>query len=202
MIDGPLGIYHPGDSWIHRARVGAKLTFLAVFSLLTALGRGWQFSVGALVAVLGLIWMSGYGLWRILRSQRILLLMLGVLIAWQSFFRPVATAVEIGLDILTLVLLATILTATTPTDQIIEVLQRVLRPLARMGVNQQACALALSLMLTAIPTLQRLVSQTKDALQARGRRAIVHRVFIPAVIRTVAHAQNTADALVARGLVD
>ena len=105
-------------------------------------------------------------------------------------------------DLLTLVLLATVLTVTTPVDEILDAVTRALRPLRRLGVDADQVALAFALMIRAIPTTVEIADQTRDAALARGLQRDPRARLTPLVIRVVAHARATGDALHARGIGD
>lgn len=201
MIDGPLGLYQPGKSLLHRAPVSGKLLALAALSIAVLLLRGWRWAVITALVAVGSAIIAGLDIRRMWRAHRMLVLMVVLLIAYQGWHRGWGFGLEVGLDLLSLIWLASVLTATTPTDQLLDALVFLLRPLRRFGVSLETVSLTISLMLTAVPTLTRVLRQAREAGAARGLRS-PWRIFVPAVLRTVAHAQATADALVARGLVD
>jgi len=101
-----------------------------------------------------------------------------------------------------LVVAATVFTATTPLDQLLDAIVRGLRPLRRVGVNPDKVALAFSLMIRAVPDVLDLAHETRDAARARGLERDPRALLVPMALRTVAHAQATGDALTARGLGD
>ncbi len=79
---------------------------------------------------------------------------------------------------------------------------RGLRPLRPLGVDPQAGALAFSLMLRAIPSTILLAEESRHAALARGLERSPRALLVPFVIRTVARARDTGDALHARGIGD
>ena len=101
-----------------------------------------------------------------------------------------------------LILLATTMTVTTPVDEVMDAVARGLRPLRRVGVDPEAVALAFSLMLRAIPTTMGLAEESRDAAVARGLERSPRARLIPFVVRVVARAHDTGDALHARGIGD
>ncbi|MGZ4466588.1 MAG: energy-coupling factor transporter transmembrane component T, partial [Nocardioides sp.] len=76
------------------------------------------------------------------------------------------------------------------------------RPLRRVGVDADRVALAFALMVRAIPTTLEIATETRDAALARGLQRDPRARLTPMVIRVVAHARATGDALHARGVGD
>jgi len=197
---GPLGLYHPGTSVLHRCPPGAKLAGLAVAGIAVSLARG---PVSALVAlaVAVLAQLVSRVPWH--RTTRGLL---GTLVAvslvglYQWWLRGWAVGLEVVLDIVALVLLATIVTATTRADALLEVLARLARPLRHVGLSPETFALACGLFLRIIPVLVQTSLEARDAARARGLERSPRAVLIPSAVRMVAHARATGDALAARGL--
>jgi biotin transport system permease protein len=129
----------------------------------------------------------------------VVLVLLGAFHVWSSGW---PRAVERVGDLLGLVLLATTVTLTTPTDEMVAVISRALRPFRRVGVNPDAVALAFSLMLRAIPATAEIADETRQAARARGLERSARARLVPLVIRVVARARMTGEALHARGVVD
>ena len=197
-----LGLHRPGDTWLHRARPGAKLVALVVAGVVVTVVRGPLWSLAFVVGGVLLLAWAGAGLVRTLRNLRglvVFLLLLGAFQLWQQGW---LRAVESVGDLLALVLLATVVTTTTPVDAMVDTMTRALRPFRRLGVNPEAVALAFSLMLRAIPATVEIAEETRQAALARGLERSPRARLTPMVIRVVARARMTGEALHARGLVD
>lgn len=197
-----LGLHQPGTTWLHRLPAGAKLACLMVASLVVVVARGPATAVAfvAVAAVL-LVW-SGARLGLAIRAMRWLLLTAAFLGAWTVWQNGWPRAVEVVGDLVALILLATTLTVTTPVDEVMDAVARGLRPLRRVGVDPEAVALAFSLMLRAIPSTIILAEESRDAAVARGLERSPRARLVPFVIRVVARARDTGDALHARGIGD
>jgi biotin transport system permease protein len=74
-----------------------------------------------------------------------------------------------------------------------------LGPLRRLGAKPERVALAFSLVIRAIPTILGVARETQSAARARGLERDPRARLMPLVLRTVAHAQLTGEALSARG---
>lgn len=197
-----MGVYEPGSSWVHRAPVGPKLLTMFVISTVAVFFRSWQAAVALLaldallVVVSGISWRKAFptmwGLW----------LSMALLAGYQVWQNGPERAVVVVGSLLGLIALASIFTATTSADDLLATLLRVIRPLRVLGVNPELVALAFSLLIRGIPTSMELARETRQAALARGLDRNLRAHLIPWVIRVVAHARATGDALHARGVGD
>ena len=197
-----LGSHRPGTTLLHRLPAGAKLAAFLVVGVVVVAVRGPVSALAFLVGAVVLAVWSGMPLRAALRSLRGILVMAVLLAAYQSWQHGWPRAVESVGDLVTLVLLATVLTVTTPVDEILDTVTRALRPLRRVGVDADQVALAFALTIRAIPTTIEIADETRDAALARGLERDPRARLTPVVIRVVAHARATGDALHARGIGD
>jgi biotin transport system permease protein len=198
---GLVGVYQPGDSLLHRAPVGPKLAGLAAFSLAIVLVRSmpasWVFLAVALL--LGLA--ARVRLVVLARAARTVLLLAAFVGAMQWWWYGRDKAIETFVDLVALSVAAVVVTATTPVNAMLDALIRWITPLRRVGVDPEKVALAFGLAIQALPGTVALAVETRDAARARGVRH--PRAFLtPFVIRVVARAHETGDALHARGIGD
>lgn len=197
----PVGLYRPGSTVLHRLPAGVKLAALGALGAALVVLRG---PVSGLAALAGALTLA-VGARLPVRSTAgglgptaAMALLAG---AYQTWQRGWPLGVEVGADVLALVLAATVVTATTPTDRLLDLLSRALRPVRRW-VPPESFALAVALMLRTIPALGRLFTEVRDAARARGLERLPRAQLVPFVIRAVARARLTGDALAARGIGD
>lgn len=199
---GPLGLHHPGRSWLHRAPTGAKLLGLAAVGLAVLVVGGARPSLALLAGAVVLV-ASARVPWRAtLRATAPVLVVAVVVGGYQWWRRGPDVAVEVAADLVTVVLAAVAVTATTPPDRLLDALVRVARPLRVVGLQPDTVALAVGLMLRAIPALVDASVEARDAARARGLERDPRAVLVPAAVRAVGRARRTGDAIAARGLVD
>jgi biotin transport system permease protein len=199
---GPLGLYHAGDTVVHRAPPGLKAAGLAVVGLAVVVLTGPLSAVALLLVALATAAVGRLPVAPTARALLPVLVTAAVVAAYQLWQRGPATAVEVGLDLVSLVLAATVVTATTPADRMLDALTRALRPLARVGLRPELVALTLGLMIRTVPELARSAGEVRDAARARGLDREPRAVLVPAALRAVARARATGDALAARGIAD
>ncbi|WP_225754227.1 energy-coupling factor transporter transmembrane protein EcfT [Actinotalea sp. Marseille-Q4924] len=199
---GPLGLYHAGDTVLHRASPAAKAAGLAVLGLAVVALAGPVSAVALLLLALAAAALGRLPVAPTARALLPVLVTAAVVAAYQLWQRGPATAVEVGLDLVSLVLAATVVTATTRADRMLDALTRALRPLRRLGVRPDLVALALGLMIRTVPELARSAAEVRDAARARGLDREPRALLVPAALRAVGRARVTGDALAARGLAD
>ncbi len=197
-----LGLYQPGTSLVHRASPGGKLITLALISLATVALRSVLTSAVTLALALLLLVLARARPLRVLHGMRGLLLVLAILAAYQSWQRGPGHAFTVVGALVGLVLLASVLTVTTPVDDMLDSIVRALGPLRRLGVDPEQIALAFSLMIRGIPLTYEIAGQTRQAALARGLDRDPRALLTPLVIRVIAHARSTGEALHARGITD
>lgn len=198
----PLGLYHPGRTWVHRAPASAKLLALAALGVALVVLRGPWPALAALALAVTLA-ASARLPWRsTLRGITPVLITAVMVAAYQTWQRDAALGVEVGADLLTLVVAAGVATATTRADVLLEEMVRAAGPLRHVGLPPTSVALAVSLMLRSVPAIGEVLTQSLDAARARGMERSPRAVVVPAAIRTVARARATGEALAARGLGD
>ena len=207
--------HRPGRTPLHRARAGSKLLLLAVVAVVVVAVRtsgppgAWALLVGggaAATALLAHAWVrtpSGV----LAGMLRRLALPLIVLAAYQTFLDGPVRGAEVVLDLSAMVLLAGLVTVTTPTDRMLDTVVGLvgalrLVPGLRRHLHPERVALTFTLALRSVDVLWEVAAQARDAARARGRGRDVRALVTPTVVRAVAHARATGDALAARGLVD
>lgn len=196
----PLGVYVPGNTWLHR--MGAALKFLllvAFIVLVTALPTQPWHSMAALVSVLVLYaWarIPARVAWRQLVPLLPVLLFLGVFMVWQN---GVQSALTLLIGLLATIAAANLLTLTTPVEELLAALDRALAPLGRTG---ELISLTIALTIRLIPLTLATANEVLDARKARGAGFSVTAFGIPLVIRSVRRAKMMGEALMARGAVD
>lgn len=197
-----LGLYRPGDSVLHRAPAGAKLLALLMLAVLSQLlGTWWQRCL-LLVAVALLYPLARVSLRFAVRQLRPLWWMLAAIAVAQLVLASWWQAVSVVATITLLVLAAGLVTLTTTTTALSEVVIRVLGPFRRFGVDPERVGLLIALSIRAVPVVLGLAEQIRDAQRARGLRASPRAFAVPLLVRALRHAQQLGDALTARGVDD
>ena len=194
-------LYVPGHSWLHRLPAGVKLALLAVLGA----GLMWLSDLIALqLALLVLIFLlaqAGVGAAQVWRQIRPMIVLLALLAIYTSLMQTPAEALEMTLRLLSLMLSGVLVTLTTPLAAMMEVLERLLKPLEKLGLlKADRVALAFGLTLRLIPELSLQWNEIREAQAARGLRTSVLTLGVPMLMRTLRRAEEIAEAIDARSL--
>lgn len=194
-------LYVPGHSWLHRLPAGVKLALLAVLGA----GLMWLSDLIALqLALLALIFLlaqAGVGAAQVWRQIRPMIVLLALLAIYTSLVQTPAEALEMTLRLLSLMLSGVLVTLTTPLAAMMEVLERLLKPLEKLGLlKADRVALAFGLTLRLIPELSLQWNEIREAQAARGLRTSVLTLCVPMLMRTLRRAEEIAEAIDARSL--
>lgn len=185
-----ITLYRPGRSILHRLPAGAKLVALAVLSLgLASTPAEWTWwgpvTGWALVVLAG---ESVRGVARILWRAAPLCAFLTASV-WL-FQGPAAAAAGLA-RVASLVLFAAAFARSTSVQDMVE--SWPWRRIPRLG-------LAMRLVLSSIPVLQRSWQQVRDAQRARGLRPSLTRTLVPFLVVALQHADAVDEAMLARGV--
>ena len=202
MTASPLGDYQPGTSVLHRLPVGAKLLGLLVLSVAGVALRGVPTTATLLALGLLACAVAGVRLLRAVRALRGVAIGLALLAAYQAWQQGEERAFVVVGSLVAMVLLATAFTTTTSIERMVDAITRWLEPFRRTGVRPELVALAFSLLVRGIPLTLEIAAETRDAARARGLERSPRAYLTPLVIRVVAHARATGEALHARGIGD
>ncbi len=195
-----ISLYRPGEGLCYRLGAGMKLLALVVVSgVIAFFVQGAESASIALVAVILAYVVSGLPLSAFLRGLWQLRYLVLVLAAFLLLFVSPLAAWTNSVRMITMLLLAGLVTMTTRTLDLLDVLHHALRPLRRCGVDPDAVSLVLLLTIAAVPVVAGFASGLREASAARGVRIGPHLV-VPLLVRTLRHADELGDALVARGL--
>ncbi|XAS69177.1 energy-coupling factor transporter transmembrane protein EcfT [Micrococcaceae bacterium Sec5.7] len=195
-----LANYVPGDSVIHRAPLALKFLVVVGCGLASFLTVDWRLSAASLGLMCSLFLLTGAGPVRLFRAVRPLvpvLLAIGLFQWWQL---GAPTAARIVLNVLVCVVAASLLTATTPMQRLLDGVVSLATPFRRFGADPERFALTIAIMLRSIPFIAGAFSDVRDSARARGLERNPRALVLPVFITTVAFARQTGEALAARGL--
>lgn len=198
-----LGLQIPGRSPVHRAPLWLKYSVLVLGGAAVVLLRGPATTAVLLGASVGLYALAGRAVFRAWAAPlRAMWWLFAILAAHQWWLNgPVFAATMVG-GMLACLQLARLLLLTTPQSELIDGLARAASPARRVGLDPDAFALAVALMLRSIPAVLGAAQDVGDAARARGLGRNPLALASPVVVSTVAYAQQTGDALAARGLLE
>ena len=202
-----LALYVPRRSPVHRMPAGGKLLALAALAVLLFAVPTPAVVAGALAGVLavglGVARLPVSGLARQARTVRWWLL--GLLV-FHTLFSDVTTATVTVLRLLTLVLAAAVVTATTRVTAMVAVVEWICAPLRLVGVRPGRIGLVIAMALRFIPVLAERADRIREAQAARGGSARgvrgIRTTVTPLLVQLLQMAHTVSEALDARGADD
>ncbi|WP_461635026.1 energy-coupling factor transporter transmembrane component T family protein [Glutamicibacter soli] len=186
-------------SWLSRIPAGWKFGTLLAISISLYLISSWQVLLALLLVSIATL-VSARVDFKQLRMPlvtlaailAVVLILLGIQTGWLNATISV-------LRLLTMCIFAYSVSLTTSFDAMLELFQKVASPLRVLGANPTQIALALSMAIRFIPELKRVYLEVREAQHARGLGNNPLAVSVPLVIRSLKIADETAEALDARG---
>lgn len=198
-----VSLYLPRASPLHRLSPRVKLAALVLAE--TAILAGVRSPLAALAAAgaTALLYTAAripLGVaWRQLRTILALALLIG---AAQSIPLGPRQASVMAAQILLGVALAALVTLTTRTTELLEAVEAWCAPLRHLGVDPARVALVLALAIRSVPVVASLAGDVREAHRARGARLTPVGLAVPLTVRTLRHAEQLGEALIARGVDD
>ncbi|TFF21721.1 energy-coupling factor transporter transmembrane protein EcfT [Jiella endophytica] len=192
------GLYRAGDSPLHRMAAGWKLLALLVAGTLVFLVESPFAALAALLAVLVLYRLAGFGLRLAMAQLRPVAIVLAILFLAQLWLASPAVAALFVTRLAALVLAAALVTLTTRTSDLVDAIERGLAPLSRLGVDVAKVSLSLSLAIRFIPAVGQIAAEIREAQIARGQRPNPLTLVAPLIVRLLKMADEIAEAIDAR----
>jgi biotin transport system permease protein len=197
-----VGLFVPGTSVVHRLPASVKLLLLVAAGAASFLVRQpWQAGVALALALLGHL-AARIPLRLVAAQVRPLIPVLVVVGLLQVLVNGWRTAAVVVGVLAALVLVAGLVTLTTRTSDLVDVLVRALRPWRRLGLDPERVGLLLALSVRSVAVVVGLAREVREAQRARGKTASPRAYAVPLLIRSLRHADELGEALVARGVDD
>ncbi len=212
-----LGQYVPGNSILHRLDPRTKILWTLLLMIVTFMIDSWQEYVMMGSLTLILIIVSGIPVKQTLTGLKPLLFILAFTAVLNIFltggtpwvtigpvritYEGVISAVKLFLRLVMLVITASLMTLTTTPMTMTDGIERLLRPLGKIGVPSHEIAMMMSIALRFIPTLMEETERIMKAQASRGADfdtgSIFSRIksFIPVLVPLFVSAFKRADEL-------
>ncbi len=202
-----LALYVPRAGVVHRLPAGAKLLALAVLAVALFALPTPAAAAGVLLGVLAVgLLVARLPVAVLARQARAVLWWLVLLLAVHALTTDLRTGAHVALRLLTLVLAAAVVTATTRVSEMVAVVERVCAPLRLVGVRPARIGLVVTLALRFIPVLVERADRIRAAQAARGgspRGVRALRTTVAALlVQVLQMAHDVSEALDARGADD
>ena len=193
-----ISLYIAKTTWLHRIPAGMKLFALLVASIaILPIQNPILITIGCGLIASVYLSFGRVGFERLMGLRAILLLVFGLgifqglLMNWQIAWLSVTR-------LLLMVMIADLVSATTPMQDIMRVVRPVLLPLRFLGLNPDRLSLAVALVIRYIPVLLAQWQAQSAAWSARSKRRPGLRLIPPFMTLTMSRTDKIADAITAR----
>lgn len=194
-----LGNYVHRESPIHRMPAGLKVLALMIGGTTLFLIPDLLIMIAVLAVTIALYPVARIPMRVLVAQIRPVFWIFLLIFAFQLFTRDAAFAAMVVARFVALLLLASLVTLTTPASEMIDAIERRIGWMRVIGANPAKISLSLSLALRFIPVVAEITSEVREAQRARGLERSVIAVALPVIIRTLKMADDVADAIDARG---
>lgn len=228
MKDFALGRYIPLDSLIHKLDPRVKIGALIFMMIAIFMNAGWYGYAILGVAVILLAFLSKLKVNFLWRSMKPMLFMLSFLLVINIFVLQegevlfsigsfpiysgaIIQTLYIVVRLMLMIMLTTVLTATTKPLDLTLGIEDLLNPLRAIKVPSHEIAMMISIALRFIPTL---IEETQRIMKAQASRGVdmeegklkekvmaILSLIVPLFVSAFQHADDLANAMEARGYV-
>lgn len=191
-------LYSDEHTWLHSVPAAIKLLALTLLGVGLFAAQQWSVLLGATCVCMSMFVSLGRA---VVRAKP---LVLGVLVAsalvavfhlWMGHFELAATTV---MRLLSATLMGIALTLTTRYSDILEVVERLLAPLQKVGVRTDRIALQVALMLRFTEHFFVVWRRLDEAYRLRTGQSSGFKILAPLTIQMLLTARRVADALYLR----
>ena len=196
-----ISLTSPVETRAHGWPAGGKLAALCVSTVLLFLSDDLWVQGGAFIAVMaGYLALGGMDFLRAgLRSLKILTMFLVIIAVWHAVTGTWVDGAVVALRLLAAVGLANLVTMTTRLTDMTDVVAKLTKPLAIIGLNPRLLELAIALVIRFTPVLIEKGTALNMAWRARSHRRPGWRVILPFMVLAIDESDHVAEALRARG---
>lgn len=193
-----LSLYIYGTSFIHKISFQMKLMSLILLSTLLFSFPNLWLAVIFFIVVIGLFKLAKLNFLLIFQQIKPLIAFLAILFFLRLYIEDLEQAMLVVVRLLTLLLFASLITLTTKSSVMIEVIEKHLFFIRYIKINPKKVGLAISLTLRFIPVLAMITQEVKEAQKVRGLEKSIIALAVPVIIRTLKMSDDISDAIESR----
>ncbi len=195
-----LSLTSPHRTFWHSLPIGFKFGALLTATAGLFFTADIPILIGAVGAAGGAYLLAGWpffklGLRQILGVWPFLL----IILIWNGLAGTWELGAVIALRMIAALSLANIITLSTQLSDMMQLMDRLLRPLARLGVPTHLLGLAFAMVIRFTPRMMDVAQKLQTAWRARSPRRAGWRIAVPMLVAALDDADHVALALRARG---
>ncbi len=187
-------------TWAHSVGAWWKLAALVLITtMLFPVTDVWVLGV-ALLAATGLtVSLGRTACVRTVSLGKGLLPFVALMIGFHLVFGTLVEGLAISFRLLALVLMANVVTMTTPLRDIMRIVETLIAPLAFTGLSPRTVSVAVGLMVRFVPAFMSRAAHMREAWAARSHRRPRWNLVIPLGMSVLDDSDRVSEALRARG---
>ena len=187
-----------GKTFVHRLPAGLKLFIVFFVSIGLFYFASLPLAIVSLIVVWCLFFLAGFPFFKPVLELKKISWLLAALFIVQYFSVNFESAALIVIRLSSLLLLATLVTLTTPFSRMMACFEKLFSFMRVFGVNPAKISLGLSLTLRFIAVFSDISQEVREAQKARGLENSVFAVIMPVLIRSLKVQADVAAAIEAR----
>lgn len=188
-------LYSEHITWLHRVPAAVKLLFFALLGSLQFLLTSPTLLGGSALACCLLFASLGRAIYPARKLVVSVLLAGLLLVAFHAWMQQPMLGVVSALRLFSASLLGIALTVTTRSRDLLDVFERLLSPLQRVGIRTERLALQLAMMLRFTEHFFVVWKRLDDAHRVRTGKAGGFKILAPLTIKMLVSARRVADTL-------
>lgn len=188
-------LYSEHSTWLHRVPAAIKLIFFALLGALQFLLDSPLVLTGSALACCLLFVSLGRAVYPARKLVLSVVLAGLLLVAFHAWMQQPMLGVVSALRLASASLLGIALTVTTRSRDLLDVFERLLSPLQRVGIRTERLALQLAMMLRFTEHFFVLWKRLDDAHRVRTGKAGGFKLLAPLTIKMLVSARRVADTL-------
>ena len=194
-----LTLNSPIKTPYHQIPAGYKVCFLMIFSTLLYSLKLIPLVFGGFLFVVVLVGYCGIEFLKLFLRRLIPIYpFLLIICFWHFITNTMGEGIFIGLILLTVFGLANLVTMTTRLDDMIDLMNIILKPFARIGLNVAPFGIAIALVLRTIPKIIAIANNISLSWRSRSLKTPNWRIIFPLVCLTLDDGEQVAEAIKAR----
>lgn len=193
-----ISLYISTHTWLHRWPAALKLSILVLGSMFCLSAHEWRWLLVGIVGLGGVyVSLGGPGRKRLIGLKSFVPLIAGLGL-FQGLVMDWHLAMLSATRLLFMIMLADLVTVTTPMQNMLRAVAPILRPLRHFGLNPEKLALAVALVIRFIPLLLNQWQAQREAFMARSGRRPGLRLLIPFMAQALRRTDQIAESITAR----
>ena len=194
-----LALRFPQHTWLEKIPASIKLALLAIATSGIFFVETMGIMVLLFVATIVFQFLLGWQIFKFsLGLLKPLLPFIAIIVIWHLYSGDLDQGVLIILRLLLIVNLANIVTCSTKTSEISEIIEKIISPMRFMNINTQAISLSVVIFIRFTPIVLERQKILQLAYRCRSGKRPSWQIIVPLILSVMDDADNVAQSLKSR----